>query len=269
MSKFLPTRLLTAAALMGAIALVSLSPDSLKLSMVGLVLILCWREWLRMAGIASPLPRSVAIILFALALALPVVMPPPHLTAYAVMALGVAWWSLALVVLRNSGASIGNGAAAACGLLGLAPAWLAVLALIRADQAYLLLVLLLLVGAADTGAFVIGKLLGRRPLAPVLSSGKTVEGAWGGLATATIAGLGASFYLEQSALYWTLAGLAVGGLSMLGDLTVSLFKRRAGLKDTGRMLPGHGGVLDRMDSSLATAPLLALIAFEPFGWLPL
>ena len=267
MNRFQPTRLLTAAVLIAAIVVASLSPDSLKLSMVGLVLLLCWREWLRMAGITAPLTRSLAIILFALALALPVAMPPPHLAAYSVMALGVVWWCLALVVLRDSGMSIGNGTAAVCGLLGLAPAWLAVLALIEAGRADLLLFLLLLVGAADTGAFVFGKLLGRRPLAPVISGGKTVEGAWCGLAMATLAGFGASFYLEQSTLYWTAAGLAAGGLSMLGDLTVSLFKRRAGLKDSGRLLPGHGGMLDRMDSSLAAAPLLALLAFEPIGWL--
>ena len=269
MRKFLPTRLLTAAALIAAVVATSLVPVTVKLTLIGLVLLLCWREWLRMAGIDGMLPRSVAIILFALALALPVAKPPPYPAVYAVMALGVAWWCLALVVVRNSGASMSNGAVAVCGLLGLAPAWLAVLALIEAGRADLLLILLLLVGAADTGAFVIGKLLGRRPLAPVLSSGKTVEGAYGGLATATIAGLGASFYLGQSALYWTLAGLAVGGVSMLGDLTVSLFKRRAGLKDSGRLLPGHGGMLDRMDSSLATAPLLALLTFEPLGWLTL
>ena len=268
MTRFVPPRLLTAAALIAAIVLASLAPVSLKLAMIGLVLLLCWREWLRMAGFRGPMARSAGIVLFAAALAVPVAYPPSPAVSLGVMALGVAWWTLAIVLLRRSYAVMGTLPATACGLIGMAPAWLAVLAVIGTGRADLLLILLVLVGAADTGAFVFGKLLGRRPLAPVLSSGKTVEGAAGGLAMATLAGLGASFYLQQSVLYWTLGGLAVGALSMLGDLTVSLFKRRAGLKDSGRMLPGHGGMLDRMDSSLSTAPLLGLLVFQPLGWLP-
>ena len=263
----MPPRIVTAAALIAAIVLVSVAPVSLKLAMIGLVLLLCWREWLRMAGFTEPWARSAGIVLFAAAMAVPVAFPPSPGLSLGVMALGVAWWVLALVLLPRTSAAMGTASAAACGLLGMAPAWLAVLAIIESGRADLLLLLLVLVGAADTGAFAFGKLLGRRRLAPVLSSGKTVEGAVGGLAMATLAGLGASFYLQQSVLYWTLGGLAVGAVSMLGDLTVSLFKRRAGLKDSGRMLPGHGGVLDRMDSSLATAPLLGLLVFQPLGWL--
>ena len=265
----LPPRLLTAAALLAAVVVAVVAPLNLRLAMIGLVLLLCWREWLRMAGIAGPLARSSAIVLFAALLALPVALPPPSALCYAAMLLGVVWWCLALPILRGPASSLGNAAAAACGLLALAPAWLAVLALAAADRTGLLLLLLLLVAAADTGAFAFGKLVGKRPLAPRLSGGKTVEGAVGGVAMATVAGFGASFLVENSALYWTLAGLAVGGLSMLGDLTVSLFKRRAGIKDSGRLLPGHGGLLDRLDSGLATAPLLILLVFEPLGWLAL
>ena len=269
MSRFLPPRILTAAVLVAAIVVAGFSPLSLKLTMIGLVLLLCWREWLRMAGLAGTVARSSWILLFALALAVPVAMPPPNPVSYAVMALGVAWWALAIVLLRSSYGSIGKSAVLSYGLLGMAPAWLAVLAILGAGRGDLLVLLLVLVGAADTGAFVFGKLLGRRRLAPVLSGGKTVEGAAGGLVMATLAGFAASFYLQQSALFWILGGLAVGALAMLGDLTVSMFKRRAGLKDSGRMLPGHGGMLDRMDSSIATAPLLGLLVFQPVGWLPL
>ena len=265
----MPPRLLTAAFLLGAVAAAAVAPLSLRLGLIGLVLLLCWREWLRMAGISGPLARSLAIVLFALALALPVALPPPVPLAYAAMLLGLGWWCLGLPVLRRPMTAIGNAAAAGCGVLALAPAWMAVLALAAAGRTDLLLLLLLLVGAADTGAFGVGKLVGRHPLAPNLSGGKTVEGAVGGVALATLAGFGSSFLVEGSALFWTLGGLAVGILSMLGDLTVSLFKRRAGIKDSGTMLPGHGGMLDRLDSGLAAAPLLALLVFEPLGWLSL
>ncbi len=264
----LPPRLLTAAALLAAVVVAALAPPNLRLALIGLALLLCWREWLRMAGIAGPLARSAAIVLFALALALPVAFPPPPSFYYAAMLLGMAWWCLAIPALRGLAGSVSNPTAAGCGLLALAPAWLAVLALAAAERSGLLLLLLLLLGAADTGAFAFGKLLGKRPLAPVLSSGKTVEGAAGGVAMATLAGFCASFLTENSALFWTLAGLAIGFFSMLGDLTVSLFKRRAGIKDSGRLLPGHGGLLDRLDSGLAAAPLLFLLVFEPVGWLP-
>jgi len=262
-----PPRLLTAAALIAAVVVAVAVPPALRLAMIGLVLLLCWREWLRMAGINSPLARASAIVMFAGLLAWPVAWPAPSSFSYAAMLLGVAWWCLALPVLRGPASSLGNMAAAACGLLALAPAWLAVLALAAVEQTGLLLLLLLLVAAADTGAFTFGKLFGRHPLAPKLSRGKTVEGAAGGVAMATIAGFGASFLAGNSVLYWTLAGMAIGGFSMLGDLTVSLFKRRAGIKDSGRLLPGHGGMLDRLDSGLATAPLLILLVFEPLGWL--
>ncbi len=265
----LPPRLLTSAVLLGTVVLAALAPPNLRLGMIGLVLILCWREWLRVSGISAAAPRFLAIVLFSLALALPVAVPPSAPVWYAAMLLGLAWWCLALVVLYRPIRSIGNVAAAGFGLLALVPAWLVVLALAALERTELLLLLLLLTGAADTGAYACGKLLGRRRLAPGLSGGKTVEGALGGLAMATIAGFGASFLVERSALYWTLAGLAAGVLSMLGDLTVSLFKRRAGVKDSGAMLPGHGGMLDRLDSGLAAAPLLALLVFEPLGWLAL
>jgi phosphatidate cytidylyltransferase len=117
--------------------------------------------------------------------------------------------------------------------------------------------LILLAGtwAGDTAAYFVGKKLGRNKLAPRLSPGKTVEGALGGLAGSA---LGASlvnfFYPAASFSMIAILGLLVGVFGMLGDLFESSLKRTAGIKDTGVIIPGHGGVLDRFDSMIFTAP---------------
>jgi phosphatidate cytidylyltransferase len=111
--------------------------------------------------------------------------------------------------------------------------------------------------AADIGAYIMGRWLGRTPLSSI-SPKKTVEGAiFGILGSIAIAELGA-WYLEWP--YWQLTGLilgvSIGIISLLGDLTESLMKRDAGVKDSGQLIPGHGGILDRTDSYVFTAPLV-------------
>lgn len=124
---------------------------------------------------------------------------------------------------------------------------------------YLGLVMLAVV-ASDVGAYLIGTLLGRRTLAPAISPNKTFEGALGGLAlaTASVGGatllLRASYAFELPLLDALLLALVVASVAQLGDLFASLIKRWAGVKDTGVFLPGHGGVLDRIDSSLLALP---------------
>ena len=138
MTRLVPPRILTAAALIAAIVVVSVAPVSLKLTMIGLVLLLCWREWLRMAGFNGTGARSAGIVLFAAALAVPIAYPPSPELSLGAMVLGVAWWALALVVLRRHYAAMGTASATVCGVLGMAPAWLAVLAVLdtgRADPA--------------------------------------------------------------------------------------------------------------------------------------
>jgi phosphatidate cytidylyltransferase len=125
----------------------------------------------------------------------------------------------------------------------------------------LVLWLLLLVIAADVGAYFAGRGLGRRKLAPRVSPGKTLEGALGGLLlVALVAWYGAAHFGLSSAKA-VIFGCAVGIFSIIGDLTESMFKRSAGLKDSGTLLPGHGGLLDRIDSVTAAAPLYALGLF--------
>lgn len=111
--------------------------------------------------------------------------------------------------------------------------------------------------ASDTTAYFIGKRWGKRQLAPTLSPGKTLEGGIGGLlGSVALAGGFAFVYSFLPLAHLLLLGLMVGIAGQVGDLVESAFKRQAGVKDSGRLIPGHGGVLDRFDSMLFTAPLV-------------
>jgi phosphatidate cytidylyltransferase len=114
---------------------------------------------------------------------------------------------------------------------------------------------LFLVWTADTGAYFAGRWLGRRKLAPLVSPGKTWEGAAGGLLLVGLLAAWAAPLLTMPRLPFAALCLVVGCFSIVGDLIESLFKRHAGLKDSGRLLPGHGGMLDRIDSLLAATAL--------------
>jgi phosphatidate cytidylyltransferase len=130
----------------------------------------------------------------------------------------------------------------------------------------LLLALIIVVKLSDTGAYTVGRLFGRHKLAPVLSPGKTIEGAIGGLAFACLGAWFAFSYLPLwldcnrplHAWGWIVFGLAVGIAGMVGDLAESLIKRDLGAKDSSTWMPGFGGVLDIIDSILLAAPVAYL-----------
>jgi phosphatidate cytidylyltransferase len=168
----------------------------------------------------------------------------------------LAWWLVALVWLvflpqRRSWVVTFVG-----GLLVLAPAWLCLSQLQRQEiGAQWVLFLLVLVVAMDVGGYFVGGRFGKRKLAPMVSPGKSWEGLWGGLAlSCLVAVIGAIGFAVPAANFIVLC-LATAMMSVVGDLTESLFKRHAGLKDSGNVLPGHGGILDRMDSITAAAPV--------------
>jgi phosphatidate cytidylyltransferase len=120
--------------------------------------------------------------------------------------------------------------------------------------------------AADTAAFYVGSRLGRTLLAPRVSPGKTVEGAVGGLLAALLVGVaGSGWAWPVSAGTAAAASLALAAVGILGDLAESAVKRAAGVKDSGGLIPGHGGVLDRLDSLVFATPLLYGLAW--LGWL--
>lgn len=130
---------------------------------------------------------------------------------------------------------------------------------LRIESPLLLLYVLLLVWAADTGAYFAGKTVGKHRLVPQVSPGKTIEGLLGGvLAAIIVSSVFRYSTLEFSYLpwawWWLLAGLTVL-ISVVGDLLISVFKREQGVKDSGQLLPGHGGILDRIDSWIAAVTL--------------
>lgn len=177
----------------------------------------------------------------------------------------LVWWALALLWIAFAPGNVNRATAVIAGLFVLVPVWLALVRL-HAQAPQLLLFLLLLVVAADIGAYFAGRAFGKHKLAPRVSPGKTWEGVGGGmLAAALMAAVGVWWFSMDTVPFMALC-VVVAIASVVGDLTESLFKRHAGLKDSGSLLPGHGGVLDRVDSVTAAAPVF-LIGLERLGLL--
>jgi phosphatidate cytidylyltransferase len=178
----------------------------------------------------------------------------------ALLWLAALFWSLATLWVFVRPGQVNAALVAIAGVLALSLAWVALVRM-RVDLAggeHAVLYALLVVWLADSGAYFAGRTWGVRKLAPSVSPGKTWAGLWGGLlACAVLAALVA--WLAHVPFAALLPVTLVAGLfSVVGDLTESLCKRFAGLKDSGSLIPGHGGVLDRFDSLLAAAPLLLL-----------
>lgn len=157
---------------------------------------------------------------------------------------------------------------AVTGWLVLIPTWLALVGLHRVSP-WLLLAVIAAVWVADSAAYFAGKRFGKHKLAPQISPGKTWEGVWGAWLAVSIYGLllCVSFDLD----YWLVIGLwGITMFSIMGDLLESMIKRHAGFKDSGSLLPGHGGVLDRIDGLTSTLPLTAFFIYFPLyysAWL--
>lgn len=177
----------------------------------------------------------------------------------------VIWWIVAFFWVISLPGHVNRASAALAGVLVLVPAWLALLRL-QQQAPYWLLFLLLLVVAADVGAYFAGRAFGRHKLAPRVSPGKTWEGVAGGVVAASLmAAVGTTVFPVDAGAFVVVCTVVVFA-SIVGDLTESLFKRHAGLKDSGGLLPGHGGVLDRIDSVTAAAPIF-LFGMERLGLL--
>jgi phosphatidate cytidylyltransferase len=174
-----------------------------------------------------------------------------------ILQIACVWWFVAFLWNLRFPTAIPTPVRWLCGLLVIVPLYSALVMLIRFGIEYLVFTMLI-VWAADAGAYFAGKKFGRVKLAPAISPKKTWEGVIGGLLVVGILAVAVAVSRELSIAVFLPFCLAVGAISVVGDLTVSMFKRTAGVKDSGKLCPGHGGVLDRVDSVAAAAPMFAL-----------
>jgi phosphatidate cytidylyltransferase len=180
-------------------------------------------------------------------------------TSVATLALvDLAVWVIGLIWMLRYPIDIPRAYTLISGLIVLPIGWWLVTGLLSGRGPWWVLLLFGIVAAADIGAFFSGRAFGRVRLAPAVSPGKTWEGVIGGLLSSALVGAAAGYMLNWSLLSMALLAVAIGAISVIGDLTISMLKRTAGLKDSGRIFPGHGGVLDRVDSLLAALPVYLL-----------
>ena len=270
----LKQRIITALIMAGAfLAAVLLLPFQwLALVLAVLVAAGGW-EWSRLAGWEAPLVRGMFVLVLCACMAWLYIYcefagEPSREQVQPVLGLACLWWSFALLWVRSYPASAPLWShrltRSVMGLLILAPAWAAALYLLSYPRGGLLLVVMvLIVVAADVGAYFSGRAFGKHKLAPKVSPAKTWEGFWGGALSCLVLSL--LFWSQLPAegshvgLLTVIAITVITGIaSVVGDLSVSMVKRESGTKDSGNLLPGHGGVLDRLDSLCGAAPVFAL-----------
>lgn len=272
------TRVLTALALLPIVLgmLFLASPAAWALFALAIALVSCW-EWSRMcgfsgAGQATYLAASGGIGAFVWLLAMRMV--PGSFSALALTSfiLAALFWIAAAPTWLARLARPNPSVCAVAGWLVVWPTWFA-LVVLREASPWLLLAIAALVWVADIAAYFAGKAFGKHKLAPRVSPGKTWQGVMGAMAGVAAYGL----ILDWAAHRWELpitfiflplggvpaiaVMLVLAGLSVVGDLLESWMKRGAGLKDSSRLLPGHGGLLDRIDALTSTLPLAALALF--------
>ncbi|MBQ75051.1 MAG: phosphatidate cytidylyltransferase [Gammaproteobacteria bacterium] len=237
---------------------------------VGMVITVSAWEWANLADI-SGLKRYAYAGFMALLLGIAWFIPPLW-----VLVLALVWWSVALIfVVQFPGLRHVWGAQVTrliIGALILVPGFVSLVQLKQSvDSNFLILLLFFLIWGADIAAYFSGRAFGKRKLAPSVSPGKSWAGFWGGMVTALAIAAMMALWLGKPDLTtmrgfaFLAACLAVAVVSVLGDLTISMFKRHRGIKDSSNLLPGHGGFLDRLDSLLAAGPIFALFILV-YGW---
>jgi phosphatidate cytidylyltransferase len=261
----LEKRLITGFMMAVVIAAAALWLPNLTLAALLLVVVLMggW-EWAALTGLGHVMARITFLIALGVCAWLAWLVTVSHQTPLVILGAAL-WWVIVVVILGfyqpHSPATLTRQISLQiAGLFTLVPAWLAMVRL-HDIQPTMLLFLFVLIWGADTSAYFIGRLFGKTQLAPELSPGKTREGLWGALALTLVLGtLGAFGFNFPPILRFYFIGLCLVTtlFSVAGDLFESLLKRRSGVKDSGNILPGHGGVLDRIDSLTAAAPVFTL-----------
>lgn len=258
-------RVLTAALLVPLLVIsILLLPSRVFALFLGFFVVLAALEWSRLVNITSSLAKSVyagtVFLMGVVAVKFSTLITP-------ITVIGVVFWTgacYALIKNRRTPVTTGPELPAMkpliSGFFVLVPAWCALYGLHQTRGGpMMVLIFMMIVWIADIMAFFVGRAWGKRKLAPGISPGKSVEGLLGGLAAVIVfASVVGIWYLKLptwALLMWVALALACALFSVGGDLFESQLKRRADAKDSGKALPGHGGVLDRIDSITAAAPV--------------
>jgi phosphatidate cytidylyltransferase len=264
----LTKRVVTGGILAAVVFAATLALPSLWFSVLiaGFALVGAW-EWSAMAGWPSMGGRLAYGCSTGVVLVITAWLVQSEAGALAVVLAGLAWWLVALawVVRFQQGLAVDALkqplVRLMAGWLILAPAFGAATYLHARVEAgpWMVLYLMLLISSADSAAYFVGRRLGNRRLASRVSPGKSLEGVVAGLLAVTALAMGVGLYFDFAApLAFVVLSIVTASVSILGDLTESVIKRRAGLKDSGSIVPGHGGILDRIDSFTAAAPIFVL-----------
>lgn len=263
LKKRIPTALVL---ISGAITAIFYLPLPLFIYLVGMITLWGAFEFSSLIGLQKNYWRYTYVVLVAILLALTTLYAP----VYTVLSAGIAWWVISVLLMISFPASQflwGNHKLikSLIGIFMLIPAWLAI-SIIRSHpngNAWIM-ALLLYIWGTDIGAYFYGSWFGKKKLLPKISPNKTWKGFLGGLLVTMliIVILCSASPLSLNAWPKMLClGLSASLFSTLGDLIESMLKRNAGVKDTGNFLPGHGGLLDRIDSLLSAAPIFAVLLF--------
>jgi phosphatidate cytidylyltransferase len=270
----LRTRVITAIVLLALIAGAAASGRIALLEVLAMLVAVAMYEWMRLAGVGLVASIGAAVAYGALLAggsAFDLRVSEPFGAVVSLVAC-VLWCAAggAIAVAERGRFSIGRAASMMLAFALLSAGWIALDRLLQRGIAWLVSVLAV-VWIADIAAYFTGRALGRHKLAPRVSPGKTWEGVYGALGFVTVAALAVHEFQPEARLWsnelllqlaWPLAFAALWvlvALSIVGDLFESLLKRQAQVKDSGRLLPGHGGVLDRIDATLPALPAAVLI----------